>query len=122
VKQEGRDAHSSTVSWRLLIFEFTRTPRSFSTALAEDEALSACAAALNAAGLEVTPGAHIYVDPEHYADVLPHAEGLQPRHVLASERYAEAVLAATSKINGRDKVKEKTHLRRYILYGGPPDS
>ena len=91
-------------SWNLHILEFTRTPASFFRALAENETLAACTATLEAAGLDVSGRVKIFADPHQYAAAAPHAEGLRMRHVLASERYVEAVLTAVHGIPGRDNV------------------
>lgn len=103
----------------LRILEFSRAPKAFHDALDNDDDLNACTAALHQEGYIPSGGARIFVDPSEYRKAVPHALGLQSRHVVASERYVEIVLAAVRGIKGRNKVHEKREKRREIAAGSP---
>merc|ERR1712032_1550149 len=89
----------------------------FHDALARDDDLSACAAALHQEGYIPVDGAKIFVAPSEYRKAVPYALGLQSRYVVASDRYAEIVLAAVRGLKGQSKVHEKRENRREIVVG-----
>merc|ERR1712224_845486 len=95
------------------------TPKAFHDALDNDDDLSACTAALQleVKGYSDVGGARIFVAPSEYRKALPHALGLQSRHVVASERYMEIVLTAVQGLQGKQKVHEKREKRREITVG-----
>jgi len=95
----------------LHILEFSRTPKAFHDALDKDDDLSACTAALDQEGC-IPVGPRIFVAPWEYRKAAPHALGLQSRHVVASDRYVEIVLAAVRGLKGKNKVHEKYENRR----------
>mmetsp|Transcript_48492 Transcript_48492/g.96506 ORF Transcript_48492/g.96506 Transcript_48492/m.96506 type:complete len:344 (+) Transcript_48492:474-1505(+) len=102
---------------RLHILEFSRTPKAFHDALDNDDDLSACTAALDQEGCIPVAGAKVFVAPSEYRKAVPHALGLQSRHVVASERYVEIVLAAIRGLKGKNKVHEKYENRRGVVVG-----
>jgi len=101
----------------LSILEFSRTPKDFHCALDQDDDLIACTAALREEGFAPIGPVKIFVSPSEYRAALPHALGLQSRHVLASGRYVDIVLAAVRGLKGKNKVHEKSENRRDIVVG-----
>lgn len=101
----------------LHILEFSRAPKVFHNALDNDDDLRACTAALHQEGYISVGGAKVYVAPWEYRKAAPHTLGLQSRHVVASERYVEIVLAAVRGLKGKNKVHEKCENRREIVVG-----
>ena len=83
----------------------------------EDEELSVCTAALQVEGCPPLGPAKVFAAPAEYRAAAPHALRLQSRHVVASERYVETVLAAVRSIKSTRKVHEKRENRREIIVG-----
>jgi len=89
----------------LHILEFSRAPKAFHNALDKVDDLIACIAALHEEGCIPVggAGAKIFVAPSEYRTAAPYALGLQSRHVVASERHVEIVLAAVRGIKGKTR-------------------
>merc|ERR1712129_539363 len=99
------------------IIEYSRHPQSLRRALLGCDSLMTCRRSLREKGLspELQSGAKIFVPAEFYEAVVVAVQGLEdlrlkPWHVVVSEEFEEAVIAAAASLPSREQVRMKHNL------------
>jgi len=99
---------------RVHIIEYSRHPQSLRSALLSCESLLPCQRGLRDAGFspELPSGAKIFVPAEFYEAVVMAVENVEdlrltPGHVIVSEEFEEAALAAVASLRSREQVRRK---------------
>eukprot|EP00449_Zooxanthella_nutricula_P051072 CAMPEP_0198577976 /NCGR_PEP_ID=MMETSP1462-20131121/119608_1 /TAXON_ID=1333877 /ORGANISM="Brandtodinium nutriculum, Strain RCC3387" /LENGTH=667 /DNA_ID=CAMNT_0044309263 /DNA_START=42 /DNA_END=2047 /DNA_ORIENTATION=+ len=97
---------------RVHIIEYSRHPQSLRSALLSCESLLPCQRGLRDAGFspELPSGAKIFVPAEFYEAVVMAVENVEdlrltPGHVIVSEEFEEAALAAVASLRSREQVE-----------------
>jgi hypothetical protein len=102
----------------LFLLEFSRTPKSFHEALDKSVILTHCHDAMKSLGLccKLESGTRLYVMPEQHSETLRAVADLklQSRHVVAFDRFVNAVIQAIDSIESRDQVREKKRQRVHL--------
>lgn len=108
---------------QLCLFEFTRDPQSFHTALKNCPQLQACGATLQLAGFNVdlASGAKAFVRPEQFEPMCEAIRlagwDLKPRHVFVSMELEDVLLCAVKKVPRQEKVRRKRAVAAKVPLG-----
>lgn len=102
---------------RVHIIEYSRHPQSLRRALLGCESLMPCRRSLHDRGFspEFPSGAKIFVPAEFYEAVVVSLQGLEgvylkPWHVIVSEDFETAVVAAAASLPSREQVRMKNNI------------